>query len=120
VATDIVLLAGFGEIAERAAGAGGSSSMPHKHNPIAAIGARAAAMQSPGFVATLFHAAGGHELQRAAGSWHAEWPALQGLLRCTGSAVDWLCASIARLTVDSERMAADLTAAEGQGGSDER
>ena len=65
-----------GELAERADGAGGSSSMPHKHNPIAAISARAAAMQVPGLVATLLHAAGSHELERAAGAWHAEWPAL--------------------------------------------
>ena len=57
---DIVLLAqsDVGELAERAEGAGGSSSMAHKHNPIAAISARAAAMQVPGLVSTLLHAAG--------------------------------------------------------------
>ena len=75
-----------GEVAEQAAGAGGSSSMPHKRNPIAAISARAAAMQVPGLVATLLTAAGSGEAERAAGAWHAEWPALHGLLRATGSA----------------------------------
>ena len=64
--------------------------MPHKQNPVAAIAARAAAMQAPGLVATLLHAAGSGELERAAGAWHAEWPALNGLLRATGSAVEWL------------------------------
>ena len=70
-----------GELAERADGAGGSSSMAHKHNPVAAISARAAALQVPGLVATLLHAAGGHDFERAAGAWHAEWPALNALLR---------------------------------------
>ena len=55
--------------------------MAHKHNPVAAICARAAAMQVPGLVATLLHAAGSHEFERAAGAWHAEWPALNALLR---------------------------------------
>ena len=101
VGLDIVLLAqsDVGELSEVAEGAGGSSSMPHKHNPIAAICARAAAMQAPGAVATLLHAAGSHELERAAGAWHAEWPALQVLLRSTGSAVDWLQTSVRRLVV---------------------
>jgi len=111
VALDVVLLAqsDIGEVAERADGAGGSSSMAHKHNPIAAISARAAAMQAPGLVSTLLHAAGGHELERAAGAWHAEWPALDQLLRVTGSAVDWLQTSLERLVVDPDRMAANLT-----------
>ena len=110
VALDVVLLAGsdVGELAELADGAGGSSSMPHKHNPVAAISARAAAMQVPGLVPTLLHAAGSHELERAAGAWHAEWPAINQLLRSTGSAVDWLRTSLDRLVVDPDRMAANL------------
>ncbi len=110
VGLDIVLLAqsDVGELSEVAEGAGGSSSMAHKRNPIAAICARAAAMQAPGLVATLLHAAGGHELERAAGAWHAEWPALNQLLRTTGSAVDWLRTSLGRLVVHPERMAENL------------
>lgn len=110
IGLDIVLLAqdDIGELAEVAPGAGGSSSMPHKHNPIAAIAARAAAMQVPGLVATLLHAAGSGELERAAGAWHAEWPALNGLLRATGSAAQWLHTSLGRLVVDPARMADNL------------
>jgi len=113
VATDIVLLASsdIAELHEVADGAGGSSSMAHKRNPVAAVSARAAAAQAPGLVATVLHAAGGHELQRAAGAWHAEWPALQSLLRCTGAAVEWLAASVERLVVDPDRMASNLDAA---------
>jgi 3-carboxy-cis,cis-muconate cycloisomerase len=110
IALDIVLLAqsDVGEVAEIAEGAGGSSSMAHKHNPVAAISARAAVMQTPGLVATLLDAAGSHELERAAGAWHAEWPALNGLLRATAAAVDWLGISFERLVVDDDRMAANL------------
>ncbi len=110
IALDIVLLAesDVGEVAEVAEGAGGSSSMPHKHNPVAAVSARAAVMQTPGLVATLLAAAGSHELERAAGAWHAEWPALNSLLRTTAAAVDWLGISLERLVVHDERMAANL------------
>jgi 3-carboxy-cis,cis-muconate cycloisomerase len=110
IALDIVLLAqsDVAELAELADGAGGSSSMPHKHNPVAAVCARAAVMQTPGLVATLLEAAGSHELERAAGAWHAEWPALNGLLQATGAAVEWLGISLQRLVVDEARMAANL------------
>ena len=89
-----------GELSEHADGAGGSSSMAHKHNPVAAISARAAAMQLPGLAATLLHAAGGHDFERASGAWHAEWPALNALLRAGGAAVDWLATSLDRVAVD--------------------
>jgi 3-carboxy-cis,cis-muconate cycloisomerase len=107
-ALDIVLLAQneIGEVAEVAEGSGGSSSMAHKHNPVAAVSARAAALQAPGLVASLLAAATGHELQRAAGAWHAEWEPLRALLRTTGSAVSWLAESLDRLHVDTTRMAA--------------
>jgi 3-carboxy-cis,cis-muconate cycloisomerase len=84
VATDLVLLgqSDVGEVRERTPGA--SSAMKHKRNPIAAVTARAAAAQAPGLVATLMSTA--PELQRGAGSWHAEWPALIALLRYTGGA----------------------------------
>jgi 3-carboxy-cis,cis-muconate cycloisomerase len=110
IALDIVLLAqsDVAEVVEVAEGAGGSSSMPHKRNPVAAICARAAVMQTPGLVATLLSAAGSHELERAAGAWHAEWPALNALLRATAAAVDWLGISLERLVVDETRMAANL------------
>lgn len=86
--------------------------MAHKHNPIAAISARAAAMQVPGLVATLLHAAAGHDFERASGAWHAEWPALNRLLNAGGAAADWLATSLERVVVDRERMAINLETAE--------
>jgi 3-carboxy-cis,cis-muconate cycloisomerase len=110
IALDVIVLAqsDIREVSEAAEGAGISSSMTHKHNPIAAISARAAAMQVPGLVATLVQAAGNHELERAAGAWHAEWPALYALLRCAGSAVEWVHRSLDRLVVHPEQMEANL------------
>jgi 3-carboxy-cis,cis-muconate cycloisomerase len=107
VATDIVLLA-QSEVGEvREAAPGGSSAMAHKQNPIAAITARAAAAQAPGLVATLL-AAGSPELQRGAGSWHAEWPALISLLRFAGGAASRLWVCTADLEIDRAAMARNL------------
>lgn len=107
IAGDVVLLAQneIGELTED--NDGGSSTMPHKQNPIAAVAARAAAMQAPGLVATLL-AAMAHEHQRAAGAWHAEWRPLSELLRSTGSAAFWLRTSLSRLRVRPDRMRANL------------
>lgn len=111
-ATDIVLLA-QGELDElREAAPGGSSAMPHKHNPIAAVTARAAAAQAPGLVATIL-AAAAPELQRGAGSWHAEWPALLGLLRATAGAASRLRDSLTGLVVDTAAMRVDLARLDG-------
>ncbi|GAA1079964.1 3-carboxy-cis,cis-muconate cycloisomerase [Nocardiopsis metallicus] len=109
-AQDVVLLTQteVGELTEEGGGGvGGSSTMPHKRNPVAAVSALAAARQAPGLVATLF-AAQIQEHQRAAGAWHAEWLPLTDLLRRTGSAVSWLRVSVQRLRVHPDRMRANL------------
>jgi 3-carboxy-cis,cis-muconate cycloisomerase len=112
VAVDVVLMAQteVGEVAEVAEGRGGSSSMPHKNNPVAAISARACARRAPGLVATLF-AAMEQEHERAAGAWHSEWPTLTELLRTVGSAASWLGESLTILRPDPGRMAATVAAA---------
>lgn len=115
IARDITLLAQteVAEVSERGpAGSGGSSTMPHKRNPVAAVAAIAGARQAPGLVATLLGAMD-HEHQRAAGAWHAEWRPLTELLRSTGSAVSWLATSLERLRVDPGRMRANLDATGG-------
>jgi 3-carboxy-cis,cis-muconate cycloisomerase len=110
VATDVILMAQteVGEACEEGGeGYGGSSTMPHKHNPIAAISARAAARRAPALVATVM-ASMEQEHERAAGAWQAEGPALRDLLSVTGEACDRLRESLERLVVDPERMAANL------------
>jgi 3-carboxy-cis,cis-muconate cycloisomerase/3-oxoadipate enol-lactonase len=107
IAHDLTLLAQteIAEVSEREAG--GSSTMPHKRNPVAAVAAVASAAQAPGLVATLL-AASAHEHQRAAGSWHAEWRPFTELLRGTGSAAHWLRTALERLRTHPTSMRANL------------
>ncbi|MEV0032268.1 3-oxoadipate enol-lactonase [Nocardia sp. NPDC050793] len=113
IGRDLTLLSQteIGEVSEHAPGHGGSSTMPHKRNPIAAVCAVAAAAQAPGLVATLLAAA--PDLQRGAGSWHAEWQPFTELLRCTGAAVSWLRTSLSRLRIHPARMRRNLAATGG-------
>jgi 3-carboxy-cis,cis-muconate cycloisomerase len=105
IALDVVLMAQseVAEVREVSNGRGGSSSMPHKSNPIAAISARASARRAPHLAAHLF-AQMEQEHERAAGAWHAEWSVLVDLLRATGSASWWLAESLTSLEIDSGAM----------------
>ena len=111
VAGDVVLLSQteLGELREAAPG--GSSAMPHKQNPIAAVTARAGATQAPGLVAAVL-AAASPELQRGAGTWHAEWTPLAALLRTVGGAASRLRASLTGLVVDDAAMLRNLDGTE--------
>jgi 3-carboxy-cis,cis-muconate cycloisomerase len=109
---DIVLLAQteVGEAHEAGEGRGGSSTMPHKHNPVAAVAAIAAARRAPGLVGTML-AAMGHEHERAAGSWQAEWATMDALLQVAADAASAVAESLERLVVDPARMRANLALA---------
>jgi 3-carboxy-cis,cis-muconate cycloisomerase len=104
-ARDVTLM---GEVRERVGG--GSTSMPHKHNPVAAISALGCTRQAPGLVATLL-AAMEQELERAAGAWHSEWAPLNQLLITTGSAASWLRTCLETLEVHPQLSGADPGAA---------
>jgi 3-carboxy-cis,cis-muconate cycloisomerase len=91
---------------------GGSSAMPHKRNPVAAVAILGCSRQVPGLLATLA-ASAEQEHQRAAGAWHAEWQPLAGLLRLTGSAASWCAEMLAGLDVDAAAMRANLDASGG-------
>lgn len=111
VASDLVLLSQteIGEASEGMVGEqGGSSSLPHKRNPVASVAARAAAMRAPGLVASLQAAGMGHEHERAAGAWHAEWMPLRDLVVATGTAAAWLRQALEGLEVRPERMRSNL------------
>jgi 3-carboxy-cis,cis-muconate cycloisomerase len=113
IARDVTLLAQpeIGEVREGGDG-GGSSAMPHKSNPVAAIAVLGCARQVPGLLATLA-ATAEQEHQRAAGAWHAEWEPLSDLLRLAGSAASWAADLLAGLEPDAHRMRANLLAAGG-------
>ena len=59
---------------------GRSSTMPQKQNPIGSVLVGSAALQAPFLLAQLHQCAALMADERAAGAWHAEWPALRRLL----------------------------------------
>jgi 3-carboxy-cis,cis-muconate cycloisomerase len=108
-ARDLALLAQteIGEVREGGPRGGGSSTMPHKRNPVASVCAAACAARAPGLVATLL-ASMVQEHQRAAGAWHAEWRPLSELFEAVGAAAAWLRDGLEHLEVDEARMRANL------------
>jgi 3-carboxy-cis,cis-muconate cycloisomerase len=93
-------------------GRGGSSTMPHKRNPVAATTALAAATMAPNLVATIF-AAQVQDHERSAGPWQAEWPTLPSLLLVTSGALAAIVDIAEGLEVDAARMRANLDTTNG-------
>lgn len=107
IAGDVVFLSA-NEVDElREAQPGGSSSMPHKSNPAAAVAADGYARRTPGLASTIFDAMDSR-LQRGVGSWHAEWQTLRELMAATASAVARTRASLDGIRVNTASMAAHL------------
>lgn len=102
VGLDIVLLAQteVGEVTE--ASGGGSSTMPHKRNPVGAVRARACARLVHANASVL--AVTEYEHERAAGAWQAEWTALSEALAHAGGAAAAIRDSLEGLEVDPARM----------------
>ena len=94
-------------------GRGGSSTMPHKRNPVAAAAVLAAAMRAPGLVATMLSAMV-QEHERGLGGWHAEWETLPALCVLGAGALRQTVETIEGLELDPARMRANLEATHGQ------
>ncbi|MGH9246611.1 MAG: 3-carboxy-cis,cis-muconate cycloisomerase [Acidimicrobiales bacterium] len=110
IALDVGLLAQteVGEARESSgAGRGGSSTLPHKQNPVGVAAVRAAHRHALGHAQVLLGAID-HEHERALGAWHAEWEAVSALLLATGAAVHGTANMVGGLEVDAGRMAANL------------
>ena len=84
-------------------GRGGSSTMPHKRNPVTCAVVLAAAQRVPGLVATLLGAMVQEE-ERALGGWHAEWETLPQIVCVAGGALHHLAEMLPGLEVDTARM----------------
>ena len=93
-------------------GRGGSSTMPHKRNPVAAASALGAATMAPNLAATIF-AAQVQEHERSAGPWHAEWPTLPALMLVTSGALAAIVDIAEGLEIDSARMRTNLNTTHG-------
>lgn len=114
IGTDVALLSRpeIGEVREGAvAGRGGSSTMPHKRNPVLSVLVRSASLQAPLLGAQLHLAAAQAIDERPDGAWHSEWPALRRLLELTVTAASQASELVASLEVDTAAMAARATAA---------
>jgi 3-carboxy-cis,cis-muconate cycloisomerase len=93
-------------------GRGGSSTMPHKRNPVASAVVLAAALRVPGLVSTML-AAMVQEEERGLGGWHAEWETLQEIVRLSAGALHQMADVAPRLEVDVERMRTNLEVTRG-------
>lgn len=102
-----------GEVFEPSApGKGGSSTMPHKRNPVSAAVLIGAATRAPGLVATMF-AAMPQEHERSLGLWHAEWETLPELCCLVSGALQQALLVVPGLEVDAARMRANLELTQG-------
>jgi 3-carboxy-cis,cis-muconate cycloisomerase len=115
IATDISLLMQT-EIAEVfegcALGKGGSSTMPHKRNPVTCSAILANSKRTPGLVSTML-ASMNQEHERSAGGWHAEWEVLTQLMMLVGGSIEKSIELIAGLEVDKNRMLQNLEITKG-------
>lgn len=101
------------EIGELSEGrGGGSSSMPHKANPVLSVLIRRAAVTTPLLTATLHLCAADQVDERADGAWHAEWDTLRILVRRTAVATSQTADLVEGLQVHPDRMAVHVAAAE--------
>jgi 3-carboxy-cis,cis-muconate cycloisomerase len=115
MARDISLLMQHevGEVAEPGgAGRGGSSTMPHKRNPIASILTLAAANRVPGLTAA-FLSQMVQEHERAAGGWQAEWPTVASVIQSTGVGLASMAEVAEGLSVDPKRMRENIRSTHG-------
>jgi 3-carboxy-cis,cis-muconate cycloisomerase len=93
-------------------GRGGSSTMPHKRNPVSAAIVLSAATRVPGLVGTMLSAMV-HEDERGLGNWHAEWETLPEIFRLTAGALHQMATIVPHLEVDVARMRQNLDATHG-------
>jgi 3-carboxy-cis,cis-muconate cycloisomerase len=115
IARDVSLLMQpeIGEASEPAGdGRGGSSSMPHKRNPVGCLAALEAAQRTPGLAATLL-AQLSPEHERGIGQWQSQWFTLRDLLCSTCSALAAMAEVLEGLQIDERAMWANLERSRG-------
>jgi 3-carboxy-cis,cis-muconate cycloisomerase len=115
IAKDISLLmqTEVAEVFEGAAeGKGGSSTMPHKRNPVTCAAILANSVRVPHLVSTM-QSAMAQEHERSAGLWHAEWEVLTEIILLTGGAVEKSIELLVGLEVDTKRMRQNIELTKG-------
>jgi 3-carboxy-cis,cis-muconate cycloisomerase len=115
IARDISLLmqSEVGEAAEpESEGRGGSSTMPHKRNPIGCAITLASAQRVPGLVASYLSLMP-QEHERSVGGIQSEWPTVAAIIQATGVAAASIAEIAEGLTIDAGRMHENLDATRG-------
>jgi 3-carboxy-cis,cis-muconate cycloisomerase len=115
IARDISLLAQteVGEVLEPAApGRGGSSTLPHKRNPVGSAVALAAAIRVPALVSVMLTAMV-QEHERGLGGWHAEWETIPEIFLLAAGALAHMAHVVDGLEVYEEHMTHNLGATHG-------
>jgi 3-carboxy-cis,cis-muconate cycloisomerase len=115
IARDIALHAQteIGEVVEPAGeGRGGSSTMPHKRNPVTSAVLLSTADRIPGLVGTMLSTMV-QEQERGLGGWHAEWETLPEIVRLTAGALHQMAEISPHLEIDAERMRQNLDSTRG-------
>ncbi|HEY6185398.1 MAG TPA: 3-carboxy-cis,cis-muconate cycloisomerase, partial [Terriglobales bacterium] len=115
IARDISLLmqAEIAEVAEQGGdGRGGSSTMPHKTNPIGCALTLASAQRVPGLVAS-FLSGMVQEHERGVGGWQAEWPTAASIIQATGLAAASMAEVAEGLSINAARMRSNIDATHG-------
>lgn len=93
-------------------GRGGSSTMPHKRNPVGAAAVGAAARRAHALVGLFFESLSG-EHERHVTSWPVEWQSLGELLALSGGAVARTAETVGGLEVAAGAMAERVRALSG-------
>ncbi|WP_248581244.1 lyase family protein [Nocardioides sp. InS609-2] len=111
IANDVLTLSRpeIGELSEGVGG--GSSTMPHKANPVLSTLVRRAGLAAPQLAATLHAAAADQSDERASGGWHVEWDTLRVLVRRTLVAGSQMRDLLDGLRVHHDKMVTTLDAA---------
>ncbi|HKT97872.1 MAG TPA: 3-carboxy-cis,cis-muconate cycloisomerase [Paraburkholderia sp.] len=98
----------IGELSEpSSSGKGGSSTMPHKRNPVGCAAALTAATRVPALVGTMLGAMV-QEHERALGGWQAEWETLPEIARLCAGALANITEIADGLDVDAARLTKNL------------
>ncbi|HEY7452968.1 MAG TPA: adenylosuccinate lyase family protein [Thermoleophilaceae bacterium] len=111
IALDVTLMAQteVGEVAESSEGGrGGSSTLPHKRNPVGAVRCGACARLARSAATSLLGGLAQEHERGSSGAWQAEWPALTDALALTGGAAWSLGESLDGIEVDPGRMGENL------------
>jgi 3-carboxy-cis,cis-muconate cycloisomerase len=91
---------------------GSSSTMPHKHNPVASAALIAIHAQMPGLAATMLQVMP-QEHERGLGLWQAEWDTVPQAFQLASASVAYAIEIAEGMEVNAERMQANMASRRG-------